>query len=278
MWIGDWFVSFFVIASPQGSDDGLERVMKKIVVTALCAATLGTLGVPPALAQVVNGNFGTGDFTGWTTSPAGDPYYTSVTNSAPAPGATYAANIGAYYDDSIPANLIQGYVKQTITTTPGYQYTLSFLYGEQNVNPSFGGNGSTCCYLDPGNITTSNDPSSNIWAQNNNLNVLWNGVSVDSASNFFTSDPANYNATTNPDDGISIGDYFYDKASVVVTAIGTSTVLEFDADDYQQGVILTDISLTSIGQVPEPGTLAVLASGFAGLAFLVRRRRQSSAF
>jgi hypothetical protein len=253
-------------------------MMKKFLVTAVCVATLGTLTVPSAFAQVVNGNFGTGDFTGWTTTSAGDPYYTSVTNSAPAPGATYAANIGAYYDDSIPANLIQGYVKQTVATTPGDRYTLSFLYGEQNGNPSFSfGSCSNCWYLDPDNITTSTDPGSNIWAQNNNLNVLWNGVSVDSASNFFTSDPANVNATTNSDDGKSIGDYFYDKASVVVTATGSSTVLEFDASDYQQGIILTDISLTAL-PAPEPGTLALLASGLAGLAFLVRRRRQGSAF
>ncbi len=107
---------------------------------------------------------------------------------------TYAADMGAYYDGN---NLVQSFVSQTISTVPNQEYTISFLYGEHNDNPSVCGG---VCYLDPGNVTSSTDPSPNQWAQNNSLNVTFGGISVFSASNFFTS---NNPSPTNPDSGLS---------------------------------------------------------------------------
>jgi hypothetical protein len=63
---------------------------------------------------IVNGDFETGDFTGWT--QFGDPGFTGVSSGAPVHGGTYAAFFG-------PGSL--GGITQTVTTTPGQSYTLS---------------------------------------------------------------------------------------------------------------------------------------------------------
>jgi len=250
--------------------------MKRSVLLLVGAAAFMGL---PALghAQLVqNGNFSLGvdGFQGWSHSTAGDPYWTAVTNQAPSPsGSTTAAGIGAYFDDTqFPAPPVTGFVSQSIPTVAGTVYTLTFSYGELNVNFSTGGNGaSDCCYLDADKITSSHDPSTNPWAQDNSLNVLWNGNPVYADSEFLTSDPANGGAT-NADDGQSVGDYFYKTVSFNLLGDGSSIPLEFDARDYQQNVIITDVSLN---EVPEPAGLAMFASAIG--AFLVLRRRNMRA-
>jgi hypothetical protein len=248
--------------------------MNRSILVLLSAVALGTLSTASHAQLVQNGNFAQGGdgFTGWDHSSAGDPYWTAVTNQAASPsGSTTAAGIGSYFNDLlIPAPPITGFVSQSIPTVAGTLYTLTFSYGELNVNQSTGGGGpqdSACCYLDPDKITSSHDPNANPWAQDNSLNVLWDGSSVYSDSDFLTSDVAN-TSTTNADDGQTIGDYFYKTVSFDVLGDGSSIPLEFDARDYQQNVILTDISLQ---EVPEPAGLAVF--GFAIGAFLLLRRR-----
>jgi hypothetical protein len=245
---------------------------------ALCAIAAGTLCAPLGRAELVtNGAFCTsacapnGDFTGWATTASGDPYYTNAVNLAPG---TYAAQIGAYYDDSVPvANVIQGSIAQSLATVVGQQYTLTFLYGEYNANSSTSANdpgsecGSSGCYLDVGNVTTSRDPSSDPWAQNNNLNVLLGGSSVYTDSNFFTSA---ISGLSNDDGGTSAGDYFLEEGSATITATSTSTALEFDANDYQQSVIVTDVSV--VADSPEPGTLGLLGLALSGFGLLASRR------
>lgn len=75
------------------------------------------------LAQVQNGGFETGDFTGWTLS--GDTAFTGVCDVSTCPGGfapyqgTYAAYFGPVGDTAT--------ISQMIPTTPGVQYTLDFF-------------------------------------------------------------------------------------------------------------------------------------------------------
>ncbi len=90
-------------------------------------ATLGVfaLSVAPAQAQnlVLNPGFETGDFTGWNAVPATDFSNFGVDSAMAGP---YQAASGAYY--AFFGNPASEYdsISQTIATTPGERYTLTF--------------------------------------------------------------------------------------------------------------------------------------------------------
>ncbi|NTU43351.1 MAG: PEP-CTERM sorting domain-containing protein [Nitrospirales bacterium] len=71
-----------------------------------------------AANMVTNGGFETGDFTGWTITPAASGSFLDVDSNWPHSG-VYGAFFGAYdyQDDSI---------SQTISTVPGQSYTFDF--------------------------------------------------------------------------------------------------------------------------------------------------------
>jgi hypothetical protein len=69
---------------------------------------------------LANGNFATGDFTGWTRS--GDPSYTSVITGTP-DGTTIHS--GTHALQTGPGTSL-GYIAQTVATTVGASYTLDF--------------------------------------------------------------------------------------------------------------------------------------------------------
>lgn len=242
---------------------------KRVTLSAFGVLTLAALSAVSGHAELVTDGTFSGGFTSWNTpaGAGGDPYYESTSS--------LGAQIGAYYDDS--GNPVTGYVSQVLATTPGQQYTITFLYGEYNANASSSqSNPAACaaqngCYLDPANKTSSNDPGATPWAQSNSLSLLWGGSDVLDFSNFFTSDPANA-GSTNIDDGLTIGDYFYQEGTATIVATGSSTTLEFDARDYQQGVLLTNVSVTA---TPEPGTFFLLGMG-AALVALVRMRSRKT--
>jgi len=91
---------------------------------ALCLVTLGTSVFAHAGTNnlVTNGSFETGDFTGWTVS--GDTTFTGVCDVSTCPGGfapedgNYAAYFGPVGDTAT--------ISQTIATTPGDEYSLSF--------------------------------------------------------------------------------------------------------------------------------------------------------
>jgi hypothetical protein len=83
----------------------------------LAAVALVLVGVGQTRADlIVNGGFETGDFTGWTT---GANSYPETIKTSPVHSGTYAAQIAGY--SSNPNTL-----SQTVTTTSGQAYTLSF--------------------------------------------------------------------------------------------------------------------------------------------------------
>jgi MYXO-CTERM domain-containing protein len=123
------------------------------------------LSVSPAAAQnlVTNGDFETGDLTGWAT---GGNWIDSTDGVGKATGIIPAANGGSYFltlsntADVTAANDGAAQVVQTLNTVAGQSYTLSAIWA------TAGG---------------YNDPTSNA----NNiqfLNVLWDGATVLSES------------------------------------------------------------------------------------------------
>ena len=100
--------------------------MNKLVRIALTLSVLvlGTVGFAHAGSNLVtNGSFETGDFTGWTLS--GDTTFTGVCDVSTCPGGfapedgNYAAYFGPVGDTAT--------ISQTIATTPGDEYSLSFF-------------------------------------------------------------------------------------------------------------------------------------------------------
>jgi hypothetical protein len=99
--------------------------LNKLVRIALTLTVLvfGTVGFAHAGSNLVtNGSFETGDFTGWTLS--GDTTFTGVCDATTCPGGftpedgNYAAYFGPVGDTAT--------ISQSIATTPGDEYSLSF--------------------------------------------------------------------------------------------------------------------------------------------------------
>ena len=94
---------------------------------------------------IINGDFETGDFTGWTTTPAATGSNFGVTTLPPAHD-TLGAFFGATAADVDS-------ISQTFATTPGAFYIVTFFYQVGNPTP--------------------------FQMANNYINVLFNGLSVD---------------------------------------------------------------------------------------------------
>jgi len=217
------------------------------------ALTLLTLSGICSAASISNGGFETGSLSDWTTS--GDSTYTNVQSVFPHSGQN-EAHIGAYGDSGY------GFITQTIATTPGASYSLSFWYGEYNTNDPG--------YLLPENVNTT-DPA-NPYFQDNALSVRWNGSSVFSDAKFFASDNS----------AITQGSGFYKLGTITVQATGASSDLSFGAFDRQQDVILDDIDVSASNtagdaQAPEPATLGLLGSALIGIGLLRRKNGNSLA-
>ncbi len=92
--------------------------MRRFLLLAFGIACIGITGQPAqaALNLVSNGNFGTGDFTGWSTSDAS----IVIDTSFPPPADTYDAEFTG-----------NGVLSQILTTVAGQAYTLSFSLLDQ---------------------------------------------------------------------------------------------------------------------------------------------------
>jgi len=86
-------------------------------VTGFLASVMFVANPAQAANLVVNGDFNTGDFTGWTQS--GNTALSDIVNNSSAYNGTYYYRSGA--QDSL------GYISQTLTTVAGNQYDLSYV-------------------------------------------------------------------------------------------------------------------------------------------------------
>ncbi len=124
--------------------------MSRVIRTLLLFVVAGALAVPASANLIVNGGFETGNFSGWT--QGGNPGFTNVITGIAHSG-TYAADLGPVGSD--------GFLSQTLTTTPGKSYRVSFWLANTAFNTP------------TGPVTTPND-----------FGVLWNGHSSFGLVNF----------------------------------------------------------------------------------------------
>lgn len=202
---------------------------------------LAFLGTPAAHAQnlIQNPGFELG-ITNWNVTGNGMALTYALAGQAPTP--PFGLQLFSFSPfDATPSAVLS----QTFTTTPGTQYSVSFVYGNLNTNPS--------------TVTTQQVLAE---ALNTSDSALLGSVTATDIVGFQTSFGAIMDTTYS---------FFF-------TATGPQTTLRFT--DQAPDTISTDGNLDSVvvtgASAPEPGTLCLLALGLAGgMVARVQRRRDS---
>jgi hypothetical protein len=197
------------------------------------------LALPAAVRAdnlVTNGDFATGDFTGWNTvdatSDSSDNFVGSNSGVSFASFGAYTGVLGdlTYYDG----------ISQTLNTVAGTQYTLSFSL----LNDQLGGGGGDFAVAD---FTPSDNANSNY-----DFVVFWNGLDTPLAE-------------------INPGNGDWTLYSYTVVAQGNDQ-LSFYGYNNPGHDNLTNVSVTSGAATPEPSSLLLLGTGLVGFAGMLRRR------
>jgi len=188
-----------------------------VLAALVCAVAVVASPVARAANIVTNGDFGTGDLTGWTSSVSANfPWRSTGT----------AAETGCVGSGCISGTALeQNFLMQDLSTVVGDSYTLSF------------------------DLLATGTPSE--------LKVLFGGVVLADLVN-----PNLPSFTT------------FSFAGLIATS--SRTTLEFLGRDDPEFIDLTNVSVvdktSSNSPVPEPGTLALVASGLLGVSGALRKR------
>ena len=202
---------------------------------ALDVTVPGASPPPSGTNLVANGNFATGDFTNWTlggndsNTPAPQLYIDTTAQG----GSTYAAAIGSMGAD--------GTLSQTIATTAGQTYTLSFWLQNEG--------------------STGND-----------FKAIWNGQTLLSLTNAAQFGYTEYTYTVTATSSTTTLEFSaanipsnWDLDNISLTANGTSTTTPPAAPVISSGVANSNESVTLTGTAPAGSTVTVSDGGTTAL-------------
>jgi hypothetical protein len=214
-------------------------MLSRFAGTLAVALGLFAIAAPPASANLIsNGDFETGNFSGWTvTPPDGNVVVLSGSDYQPCCGTTgTGAELSNHFASFGPGNIaITGVtIGQTFSTIAGQTYNFSFNYGAL-------GGGSEQLQFE---IITGASQQ------------ILTAVANDDLDHVFQSMTGTFIASSSTT--IKFGD------------LGGLADTQANNVDF----ILDNISVTA---VPEPSTWAMLLLGFAGLGFIGFRRRNKMA-
>jgi len=219
-----------------------SRIFLALAVTMLGAARLD--------AQIVNGGFETpqppagqytvfgagSSFTGWNVVGIRSGNVAIVDQGYTAQGFTWPSHSGSSWLDLTGSSNSATGVEQTIATTLGTTYDLTFWVG--------------------------------------NINAPNAALGTSSTANVFIDGVQSYVATNSGNAG-SV-QYWQQFTTSFVAAGSSTTIAFMNGDPFDDNTNgLDDVSVAAVSAAPEPASMTLLATGLVGLCGVVRRKRRS---